>query len=137
MKLSVINSVAKSAPSRRFVEWMNKPIKSTVQSGAVGVVGKTRYDIAQVHVPVLVGLWITGCQAYAIYKSKNMPKERKNPLLFNILVGNALATAGIYTLTAFLNGTKNKFVNRFLKGLLKSKPFLCYENSSLKSLLVK
>lgn len=101
---SILETIAKSNMVKRFENWAVKetPLKANPQKKI------TNYSKLQNAYPMSFMLFIGIVQMLCIYKSKDMPKERKFPLLLNIINNDIIAIIG----GLILNNPMNKFIDK-------------------------
>lgn len=73
------------------------------------------------HVMAASGTIVSSFYVINTIKSKKIPEERKQPLIYNSIISWALSTAGGYSIDKLLNNSLNKFQEKF-KTINKNDP---------------
>lgn len=104
MRLNLLTSIARSKPIQKFEEWALKetPSKSNPAKKV------TNYSKLQKIYPPLGALFAGIVQGACLYSSKDMPKERKLPLVLNIANNDIIALIG----GALISKRVDKFLDK-------------------------
>lgn len=124
MEINPITSFAKSSTARKYMDWTAKEKRILVNGVETKV---SNYARLQKYYPKFFMTWIALTQIYFLIKSKEMEKERKLPLMLNILMSCAIALATGAVCGKHINNLTNKMIER---------ANVVYKNNSQKSNLI-
>ncbi|MEI7474055.1 MAG: hypothetical protein WCK67_04690 [bacterium] len=74
---------------------------------------KTNLDTIKKFAPAISGLWLEGCYSTASISSDKIPKERKAPLVINLLFTGVTSAIGSIALAPFIEKCEVALVKRF------------------------
>lgn len=105
MKINGLTRLANSKVVRKFENWALTPLENDPT--------KTLNKLSKVqkYYPTLFALFVGIVQGVCLYSSKDMPKERKIPLVLNIANNDAIALIG----GALLSKPSDKFLNKMIE----------------------
>lgn len=109
MEINPIVGFAKTSAARKYMDWTAKE-KTTIVNGVEKKVNN--YARLQKYYPKFFMTWIALTQVYFLVKSKEMEKERKLPLMLNILMSCAIALATGAACGKHISKLTNKMVER-------------------------
>ena len=72
----------------------------------------TRLDKAMFHGPNVHGAFIASCYLINTKRSKDIPEERKTPLIINSIINASLSVAASYSIMGMTKGLKDSFVTK-------------------------
>lgn len=103
--LKVHERIANTKTMQRVVKWA---VPKDVPKNT-----KTSFDKLQKHWPTAFMLLTAGAgQTYVIYKSDDMPKKRRIPLIINNIITCSLSVLGAILIDKRTEKLKNKFIER-------------------------
>lgn len=107
MRVNVLKYIANTKTMNRFQNWAVKecPMKKNTSQTL------TNYAKLQKIYPASFALFAGLVQGIFIYKSKDMPKERKIPLILNLANNDVIALVG----GALLNKPADKFLEKMME----------------------
>lgn len=133
MRINVLPRLAESKPANQFVNWALKEkvvVKNNVETKV------TNYSKLQKVFPDAFMVFLAAMQCYYLNKSKEMPEERKIPLMFNNLYSCTIALCvgglmkkpiGAYTEKIVKRANdlyaKNPHKSNLINGIKTSVPF--------------
>lgn len=105
MSIRIHETIANTKTMQRVVKW-------AVPKGASETT-KTSFDKLQKHWPTAFMLLTAGAgQTWVIYKSDDMPKKRRIPLIINNVITCSLSVLGAILIDKRTEKLKNKFIER-------------------------
>lgn len=107
MSLSILKYIANTKTVSRFEKWAAK--ETPVKTNSAKTI--SNYSRLQDIYPTAFMLLTIGTQTGFIYKDKEMPKERKIPLVLNNII-NCILSVGLFLL---MSKSSKKFVNKTLE----------------------
>lgn len=104
MRINGLTWLAKSKVVRKFENWALTPTNSNP--------AMTKLEKVQKYYPTIFALFVGIMQGTFLYSSKNMPKERKIPLVLNIANNDAIALIGGVLISKPTDKFLTKMINR-------------------------
>lgn len=118
MKINPIPDLAQNRQIRKYMYWSTRKASG---NGNLPEDNITNYKKVQKTYPKIFMVWLSAIQCYFLNKSKEMPKERKVPLLFNNLYSCVIALA--------TGAVLGKHIDKLTKTMIK-KAETVYKNES-------
>lgn len=109
MKTSLLTNLYNTKTAQKYADWALKS-KDIVQNGKTKSV--SNYDKLQKYVPIAFMAWIALAQSFFISKNKEMPKERKVPLMLNEIFSCAMGVVASLLLSGPISKLTEKFIDR-------------------------
>ena len=106
MRTNLLMSMYKYPTMRKIVNWASK--SSEIKSGR-------NLEILKKHLPAWAGIWYAGFYVLSILKSKDIPEERKRPLVINSIFTAIAGVLGGYALSGFIERFAGALEKRFEK----------------------
>lgn len=107
MSLSILKSIANTKTFNRFEKWAAK--ETPIRKNSTKTI--SNYSKLQDIYPTVFMLLTIGAQTAFIYNDKDMPKERRIPLVLNNII-NCAISVGLFLL---MSKSSKKFVNKTLE----------------------
>lgn len=124
MKVGLLTKLYHSKPAQKYVDWALKS-KKVVKNNVSQEV--TNYSKLQKAVPVFFMAWLSLLQCYLFSRKKEMPKERRVPLILNEAYTCAMGVATSFLISKPVDKLTEKFVKR---------AEIVYKNNPKKGMLI-
>jgi hypothetical protein len=110
----VLPTLYNSQPMQKAIKWGST--QTTINGQA-----RTNFSRLTKHLPGIFGIWITGFYLLCMAKSKDIPKERKRPLILNNLLIGLFGITGGYVASGAIHKFTKALEPRFEK-IVKNHP---------------
>lgn len=109
MNIKILPTIAKTKAVNKAVDWALKE-KTVIKAGVENKV--SNYGRLQKAFPTAFMVWLVAIQCGFFAKSKDMPKERKVPLILNNLYTCSMALGAGFLMKKPIDKMTDKFVKR-------------------------
>lgn len=115
MKTGLLMSMYNYPLIRKAVDWAGKESAIQPELSSAG-----NLQALKKHLPAWVGIWYAGFYVLSILKSKDIPEDRKRPLVINSIFTGIVGALGGYALSGFIERFAGALEKRFEEIIAKN-----------------